>query len=252
MEADIDFREEFNTIYNSDQVTEADNYTPDILNDTYLGMELALPRDGEGPEFARVTKRLRDKDGLPIGTADDNPIIDTRLYEVEYLDGHKASLAANAIAENLFAQVDDEGNRFITLDSIMDHRVDGTQLTADDAFITSHNGGRRRKETTKGWEILLQWKDGSSTWEKLKDIKDSYPINLAEYAHQTRIAKEPAFAWWVPHVLKKKHLIISKVKSKYWTRTHKFGIKVPKTVQEAISLDRANVGTLWWTPSSKR
>ena len=246
MEADIDFREEFNTIYNSDEVAEADNYTPDILNDTYLGMELALPRDGEGPEFARVTKRLRDKDGLPIGTADDNPIIDTRLYEVEYLDGHKASLAANAIAENLFAQVDDEGNRFITLDSIMDHRVDGTQLTADDAFITSHNGGRRRKETTKGWEILLQWKDGSSTWEKLKDIKDSYPINLAEYAHQTRIAKEPAFAWWVPHVLKKKHLIISKVKSKYWTRTHKFGIKVPKTVQEAISLDRANGDTLWW------
>ena len=70
-----------------------------MLDDTYLNMELALPRDGDGPEFARVTKRLRDANGLPIGTANDNPILDTRLYEVEYLDGHRAFLSAKAIAE---------------------------------------------------------------------------------------------------------------------------------------------------------
>jgi hypothetical protein len=79
IDTDEDFREEFENIYNSDKVKEADDYTPDVLHDTYLGMELALPRDGEGPEFSRVTKRLRDKDGLPIGTDNDNPIIDTRL-----------------------------------------------------------------------------------------------------------------------------------------------------------------------------
>ena len=246
IESDADFREEFEAIYNSNKIKEADDYTPDVLHDTYLGMELALPRDGEGPEFARVTKRLRDKDGLPIGTANDNPIIDTRLYEVEYIDGYKASLAANAIAENLFAQIDEEGNRFVTLDSIMSHRVDGTQLNKDCAFITSHNGGKRRKETTKGWEILLQWKDGTTTWEKLKDVKDSYPVQLAEYAHQCKIASEPAFAWWTPHVLKKKHMLISKIKSKYWSRTHKFGIKIPKTVQDALKLDQENGDTLWW------
>ena len=209
-------------------------------------MELALPRDGEGPEFAKVTKRLRDKDGLPIGTANDNPILDSRLYEVEYLDGHKASLAANAIAENLFAQVDDDGNRFILLDSIMDHRVDGTELHSNDGLIRSKNGGMRKKETTQGWEILLLWKDGTSTWEKLKDIKASYPVQLAEYAHHCRIADEPAFAWWVPHVLKKKERIISKIKSKYWTKTHKFGIKVPRNVKEAKELDIENGNTLWW------
>ena len=93
IESDEDFRDEFEAIYNSGQVKEADDYTPDALHDTYLGMELALPRDGKGPEFARVTKCLRDKDGLPIGTANDNPIIDTCLYKVEYLDRHKASLS---------------------------------------------------------------------------------------------------------------------------------------------------------------
>ena len=50
---------------------------------------------------------------MPVGTANDNPILDTRVYEVEYADGHKAALAANAIAENMFAQVDDESNRHV-------------------------------------------------------------------------------------------------------------------------------------------
>ena len=75
-----------------------------------------------------MTKRLRDKDGIPIGTANDNPILDSRVYEIEYLDGHKASLAANSIAENLFAQVDEGGNRHLLMDAIADHRVDGSQL----------------------------------------------------------------------------------------------------------------------------
>jgi len=175
-------------------------------------MELAFPRDDEGPEFARVTKRLRDANGIPIGTADDNPLIDTRIYEVEYLDGHKASLSANSIAQNLFATIDEDGNRYVMLDSIIDSRTDGTEIIAADATVTSKNVGRRKRETTKGWEILLQWKDGSTTWETLKDIKECYPIDLAEFAIQKGIDHKPAFTWWVPYVIKKKERIISKVK----------------------------------------
>ena len=138
-EEDEDFRDGFQKVFNNQDIPEADNYTPKVLDDTYVNMEIALPRDGDGPEFARVTKRLRDANGLPIGTANDNPILDTRLYEIEYLDGHKSSLAANTIAENIFAQVDDEGNRYVLLDAIADHRVNGSQLHADDTFIQSSN-----------------------------------------------------------------------------------------------------------------
>ena len=246
IENDEDFRDEFTKLYNDDSIPEADSHTPDVLHDTYLNMEVALPRDSEGPEFARVTKRMRDANGIPIGTAHDNPILDTRVYEVEYLDGHKASLAANAIAENVFAQVDDEGHRHVLLDEIADHRVDGSQVHTEDGFITSSNGGRRRKETTQGWEILIQWKDGSTTWETMKDVKASYPVQLAEYAQIKRIANEPAFAWWVPHVIKKRARIIAKVKSKYWQKTHKFGIRIPKSVEDAKRLDQANNNTLWY------
>ena len=98
IENDSNFRKEFECIYNNDEIPEADDeeYTPDVLDGTYLNMEVALPRYGEGPEISRVVKCLRDKDGITIGTANDNPILDFQIYEVEYPDGHRESLAANA------------------------------------------------------------------------------------------------------------------------------------------------------------
>ena len=54
------------------------------------------------------------------------------------------------------------------------------------------------------------------------------------------------FAWWTPYVIKKRNRIIAKVKSKYWVKTHKFGIKVPKSVEQAVQFDKENGNTLWW------
>ena len=159
------------------------------------------------------------------------------MYEVEYQDGNKASLSDNAIAQNMFAQVDEEGNRHILFQEIVDHRMDGKEIKQQDAFITTKTGTRRRQETTQGWEIIVQCKDGSSTWIAMKDMKDSYPVQLVEYAVTWKLSQEPAFAWWVPYVLKKRNRIIAKVKSKYWLRTHKFGILIPKSVQDSKMLD---------------
>ena len=128
--------------------------------------------------------------------------MDTRLYAVEYADGRQASLAANTVAINMFAQVDAEGNRHVLFDGIIDHCTNGTEIKSDKVFITFHNGGRRRKETTIGWELLVQWKDGSTTWEKLKDMKECYPVQVSEYAVQRKISTEAAYAWWITHVLK--------------------------------------------------
>ena len=221
LQHDSDFQEEFNRVVSDDSLPEADElFTPDVYDDTYLNMELALPRAGGEVEFGQVVKRMRDKDGLPIGTANDNPILDSRVYEVEFPDGHRTALTANIIAENLFAQVDGEGNRHTLFNEIVGHRTNGKELKQQDAFILSKSGVKRRKESTVGWEILTKWKDGSTTWVALKDFKESYPVQLAEYAVSARIAEEPAFAWWVPYTLRKRSRIIAKVKSKYWIRMH--------------------------------
>ena len=75
---------------------------------------------------------------------------------------------------------------------------------------------------------------------KLLLPSSAYPVEVAEYAIAQGIEHEPAFAWWIRHVVRQNKRNISKVKSKYWTRTHKFGIEIPKTVEEAIQLDKKN------------
>ena len=181
-EFDQEFQDEFDRVVSDSSLPEADElFTPDTYDDTYLKtMELALARSGGEVELGRVTKRLRDKDGLPIGTAHDNPILDTRVYEVKFPDGHKASLSANAIAENLFAQVDDEGNCHVLFDEVVTHRTNGKEVRMQDAFVITSRGTKHRKETTQGWELLVRWKVGSTTWVALKDIKEAYPVQVAE------------------------------------------------------------------------
>jgi hypothetical protein len=91
MEFDSEFEEELDKIISNPSVSEADkDFTQDVFNGTQLNVELDIPRDGDGPEYARVTKRLRDKDRLPIETTNDDLILDKRIDEVEYLDGLKA------------------------------------------------------------------------------------------------------------------------------------------------------------------
>jgi hypothetical protein len=140
----------------------------------------------------------------------------------------------------LFAQVDDEGHRYVLLDDIIDHRSTGDYISGDNGFIHLENSMKRRCHITQGWELCIQWKDHSTNWVKLKDVKNAYPIEVAEYAIANKVHEEPAFAWWVPSTLKKRNRFISKVKSKYWQRTHKYGIEVPKSVKHALEIDQKN------------
>ena len=80
----------------------------------------------------------------------------------------------------------------------------------------------------------------------MKDVEECYPLLIAGYSHQIHIYQEPAFARCVPHVTKKKNVIISKVKSKYWTLNHKYRVMIPKSVKEAISLDKPNGNIILW------
>ena len=80
-----------------------------------------LPRGGK---LARgnVNKRKRDHDDNVIGNANANPILDTREYEVEFDDGGVSHLTANMIAQSMYDMCDDEGNRTLIFDTIIDHR----------------------------------------------------------------------------------------------------------------------------------
>ena len=180
-----------------------------------------------------------------MGTYNKIPILDHSQYEVEYLDGQIETLTANQIAENLLAQVDEEGHRQMFIEEITDHRITKDAIPKNKATYTTKSGRHRKVRTTRGWEFYVQWRGGSGDWVSLKDLKDSYPIDLAQYAIDNKLETEAAFAWWVPYVQRKKRIIIQKLKSKYWQKTHKYGIRIPKDIHEAKLIDEENGNWLW-------
>ena len=214
-----------------------------IVVDEYVGARVSLPR-GSVMSQGRVVRRKRNSDGTILGTRNDNPILDTRVYEVVFEDGEVTEYGANVIAENMWAQCDLDGNQQVLMDAIIDYRVDDDAVKPVDAFVYV-NGRRYPKKTTRGVHLCVQWKDGSTSWERLADLKESYPIEVAEFAVSRGLDHQPAFAWWVSAVLRKRNRIIAAVNKRFVKKDFMFGIQVPRNVTEAIALDRENGNTLW-------
>ena len=56
-------------------------------------------------------------------------MLDTHVYEVEFVDGGRTEFGANDIVENMYAQCDVEGNQFQLMDCIVDHKTDDMAIT---------------------------------------------------------------------------------------------------------------------------
>ena len=96
-------------------------------NDTVEGpslfenAEIYLPHRDRN-EIAKVIGRKRNADGNFVGRAHRNPILDSRVFTVQFLDGDQKDIAYNTIAEHLFSQVDEEGNQHRLFKEIIGHR----------------------------------------------------------------------------------------------------------------------------------
>lgn len=194
---DDTFLTEFHRVIQDEGLPHADTQDPDEYQvmDPYVGIEIGLPR-GSDDELvhARVKRRAIDSEGRPVGQRHDNPLFDTRQYEVKFIGGEREILAANTIAECLLSQVDEEGHRQMFLDEIVDHRTTAEAIPIDQGTFTTSHGTVRKKRTTRGWQLYVTWKDGSGDWVELKDLKDSYPVQLADYATRMDLVDQPAFA----------------------------------------------------------
>ena len=98
-----------------------------------------------------------------IGTFDENPNLNTLLYDVKFLDGAVKQYAENVIAENVLMQVDSNGYNSCLLDNLALHKGMGNAVSKENACVTTKRGVRRLQQTTIGWKFLCEWKDGSSS-----------------------------------------------------------------------------------------
>ena len=213
--------------------------------DRIINTEVALQLE-EVVTTGKVTRRTLGPDGQVAGTYDDNPFLNTIIYEVEFPDGQVKDYAANVIAENMLTQVDYNGFTLTMMDGIIDcERDDAVVIPKSDAYVVTRRGRKRHRRTTVGWKLLVKWSDGSESWVPLKDMKESHPLEVADFAKARGIADEPAFSWWVPYTLRKRDVIISKVKSRIRKTTHKYGIEMATCVGHAYEIDKGNGNTLW-------
>ena len=98
---------------------------------------------------------------------------------------------------------------------------------------------------TKGWELKVVWADGTASWLAMCKVKNANPVETEEYAVASKIDDEPTFKWRVSKTLKKRQAIVVKVKSQYWRTTHKFGVQLPHSVEEAYKNDEQNGNDYW-------
>ena len=196
--------------------------------------------------LGRVKQQALGPDGTTVGTHDENPCLNSIVCEVEFPDGQVKEHAANLIAENMLSQVDHEGYSTTLMAGIVDyHKDEATAVPKDEKWVVTSRGQRRLRRSTAGWKLLVQWKDGTKTWIPLKDMKESNPVKTAKFARARGIDDKAAFAFWVPHTLRKRNVIMSLVKSRARKTTHKHGIELPASVEDAYRLDEKNGNTFW-------
>jgi hypothetical protein len=95
--------------------------------DPLVKEQVILPNKG-GDMMATVVGQKRDLDGNLIGRKHHIPVLDSRAYEVEFLDGEHQQVSYNLLAEHLLSQVDEEGNQHQLFKEIVDHQKDPKKL----------------------------------------------------------------------------------------------------------------------------
>ena len=118
-----------------------------------------------------------------------------------------STYSTNVISESMYVQCDEEGQQYLLFGSILAHKTDGYALSvANQDWVV--RGQSSKRKTTKVWHLCVQWNDGGETWERLSELKESHPIQVAEYSLAQGISHDPTFNWWVTCVLNKREAII--------------------------------------------
>ena len=150
---------------------------------------------GATEQLARIMQCSLNEDSRHVGQYDENPILNTAIYDIEFPDCTTKDYGASIIAENILNQVDQDGYHSQMLEGILDHHKEDSAVSMDNKWTTTRRGNCSLQKTTVGWMFKIKWKDGTTEWVPLKLMKESNPVETSEYAVSRKLDGEPAFAW---------------------------------------------------------
>ena len=130
----------------------------------------------------KVLGRHFGPNGEVTGPFHENPLLNTIVYDVEFPDGAVCEYSANVIAQNVYSNLDEDGHFQHVFDCIEYYSKDDQEIPMKDKYIITKQVSKRLRKTTVGWKLLVRWKDNSTDWVTLKIMKESYPVQVSEFA----------------------------------------------------------------------
>ena len=103
------------------------------------------------------------------------------------MDGTVQQLAANIFTLNMYKHDDSEGFTTKMLDQVQRQRKTDKAIEKSDGYTKDTKGRRSIKITTKGYDFLNKFRDGSESWIPLADLKEYNPLEIAEYAISNKL-----------------------------------------------------------------
>jgi hypothetical protein len=118
--------------------------------------------------------------------------------------------------------------------------------------ITGHQGplqSRDRRYKGSMWNLLIDWEDGTSTYEPLSVISKDDPITVAKYAFDNDLLETAGWKQlkhWTRREERFKRLVKqATLANERSAPTFMFGVQVPRGVKQAYEFDKKNGNRSW-------
>ena len=136
------------------------------------------------------------------------------------------------------------------IDKLTHHEEDGIERWEFDTILNHRY--TRDKDGKQILEVLVKWVgDWEPTWEPMATIKKDDPVTLAQYAYDRGLTNQQVWRWAKRYCKSEEKLRRSvrqaRIQAKRSGRAikYKFGVRIPRTIQEAYVLDKENGNNLW-------
>ena len=103
----------------------------------------------------KVFGRSKEDNGNIIVKYDTNAVLNTMVYDVEFLYGSIRKYGENVISDNIYSQVDSEGFLHYIIYGILDFIKDTTTVQKGDQCITTKSGQHRMQKKLLDGTYLL-------------------------------------------------------------------------------------------------
>ena len=129
--------------------------------------------------------------GETIGRRNENPFLDTRVYESEFPDVDGVAISFNTAATSLFSNCLYYGHYLMIFRSLLDHKSDMTVFQRDDAFVKRNSSNSKREKTTRGCQLLVEGFNGTMTWINFPTWNSRTPFKLLNKPVETALLMNP-------------------------------------------------------------